>query len=328
MLEAVTLDQLRAFVAVADEGSFSAAARALRRVQSAVSHAIGNLEDQLGIALFDRSTRVPTLTAEGRAVLIAARRVCASIDALGKVSADLTTGVEAEVSVCVDLIFPTSALVELCREFAAAWPQVALRVHTETLTAVAARVLDGTCQLGVVGPAAATAGLERRHLTTVRLVPVAAANHPLAQALAAGAAPISSDGLADHVQIVLGERGDTPDQGVVSARTWRVLDLATKHALIGAGLGWGNLPEHLVARDLASGALVQLRLAAWGSDEHLLSLALVHARNLTLGPATRWLIERIAVLCAQAVARPEIQPGADVTRDRTAAPRRRRPRDR
>jgi DNA-binding transcriptional LysR family regulator len=326
MLEAVTLDQLRAFVAVADEGSFSAAARALRRVQSAVSHAIGNLEDQLGIALFDRSTRVPTLTAEGRAVLIAARRVCASIDALGKVSADLTTGVEAEVSLCVDLIFPTSALVELCREFAAAWPQVALRVHTETLTAVAARVLDGTCQLGVVGPAAATPGLERRHLTTVRMVPVAAPGHPLA--LAAGAAPITSDGLADHVQIVLGERGDTPDQGVVSARTWRVLDLATKHALIGAGLGWGNLPEHLVARDLASGALTRLQLAAWGSDEHLLSLSLVHARNLTLGPATRWLTERVAVLCAQAVAGPEIQPAEPVTRDRTAAPRRQRPRDR
>jgi DNA-binding transcriptional LysR family regulator len=320
MVEAVTLDQLRAFVAVVDEGSFSAAARALRRVQSAVSHAIGNLEDQLGVALFDRSTRVPTLTAEGRAVLVAARRVCGSVDILGKIAAELTTGVEAEVSLCVDLIFPIRALVDLCREFAAAWPQVALRVHTETLAAVAARVIDGTCQLGVVGPAVATPGLERRHLTMVRMIPVAAAGHPLATA----GAPIASDALADHVQIVLGERGDTPDQGVVSARTWRVLDLATKHALIGAGLGWGNLPEHLVARDLASGALVALRLSAWGTDEHLLSLALVHARNLTLGPATRWLIDRVAVLCAREAGGPE----PEIRPDRTAAAHPRRRRDR
>src|SRR5688500_2328353 len=92
MIDSVTLDQLRALVAVADEGSFSAAARSLRRVQSAVSHAIGNLESQLGVALFDRSTRVPGLTPAGRSVLAAARRVCASVDALGQIATDLGAG--------------------------------------------------------------------------------------------------------------------------------------------------------------------------------------------------------------------------------------------
>ena len=63
MLDALTLDQLRTFATVADAGSFRAAAAKLGRVQSAVSHAIANLEAQLGVALFDRSARRPVLTA-------------------------------------------------------------------------------------------------------------------------------------------------------------------------------------------------------------------------------------------------------------------------
>ena len=54
MLDGVSLDQLRTFIAAADEGSFSAAARKLRRAQSVVSDLVSNLEGQIGIALFDR----------------------------------------------------------------------------------------------------------------------------------------------------------------------------------------------------------------------------------------------------------------------------------
>ena len=60
MLDALTLDQLRVFAAVADAGSFRAAARQLSRVQSAVSHAIANMESELGVSLFDRQGRRPS----------------------------------------------------------------------------------------------------------------------------------------------------------------------------------------------------------------------------------------------------------------------------
>jgi DNA-binding transcriptional LysR family regulator len=62
MLDGLTLDQMRTFVAVAEAGSFRTAATHLSRAQSAVSHAIGNLEAQLGITLFDRSGHRPMLT--------------------------------------------------------------------------------------------------------------------------------------------------------------------------------------------------------------------------------------------------------------------------
>jgi len=297
MFDPVTLDQLRTFVTVVDEGSFSAAARKLRRVQSAVSHSMSNLESQLGLAVWDRSTKIATLTEQGRVLLAAARKVCAEADAFVRVSSGLSGGLEPAVSLCVDAIFPITALVDLCREFTEQYPTVELRVITETLSAVPARVLDGTCQLGVAGPAAGNAGLEKIHLSTVHMVPVVAKGHPLA----AVRGRVPAERLRDYVQIVLSERGaaGVPDQAVLSPRTFRVVDLGTKHEMLRAGLGFGNLPEHMARTDLKSGRLVRIRPAAWGEAEHVLSLSVVHRPGLAMGPATRWLVTRMAELCAR-----------------------------
>ena len=73
MLDPVTIDQLRTLIAAVDAGSFSGAARQLRRVQSAVSASMANLEAQLGVAIWDRSSKIAVLTEDGRAVLARAR---------------------------------------------------------------------------------------------------------------------------------------------------------------------------------------------------------------------------------------------------------------
>ncbi len=296
MLDALTLDQLRTFIAVVDEGSFSSAGRRLRRVQSAVSHSMANLESQLGVRLWDRSTKVPTLTEEGRVLLTGARRICAEVDALKRVAESFATGLETSVSLIVDAILPMRAIVDLCREFAVKFPTVQLRLSLDTLSAVSARVLDGTCQVGVIGPAAQARGLERKHLTSVRMVPVVSREHPLARL----PGRLEAAAFADHVHIVLSERDHTQttdDQALLCSNTWRVADLGTKHALLRGGLGWGNMPEHMVKEDLASGRLVRLEVAAWGEDTWLLALSIVHRPELLKGPATRWLLERMAELC-------------------------------
>ena len=68
MLNRVTIDQLHMLAAVAECGSFSAAARKLNRVQSAVSQSIQSLEDALEVKLFDRSHKLPRLTDAGEAI--------------------------------------------------------------------------------------------------------------------------------------------------------------------------------------------------------------------------------------------------------------------
>ena len=312
MIGEVTLDQLRVLTAVAEAGSFSAAAKRLRRVQSAVSQAIANLERQLDVAVFDRSTRVPTLTEPGKAILTAARRVAGEVDALRGLAAGIGRGLEPSVSLCVDALFPLAVLVALCREFAAAFPTVALRVDTETMSAVAAQVLAGAATLGVAAPIAVAPGLERRPLAPIRMIAVAAAEHPLAQI----EGPIDSARLGEHVQVVLSERGQAgvPDQAVLSPRTWRVADLHTKQALLRAGLGWGNLPAAMADDDLAAGRLVALRPAAWAEDEHTLHLSAIHRADTILGPAHRWIVERLTTLCAAPSEPLGADAGASATR--------------
>jgi DNA-binding transcriptional LysR family regulator len=76
----VELTHIRCFVAVAEERQFTAAAKRLGTAQSSVSWAIGRLESELGVVLFERTTRSVELTANGRALLPAARRVVGVLD--------------------------------------------------------------------------------------------------------------------------------------------------------------------------------------------------------------------------------------------------------
>jgi len=297
--DGVTLDQLRAFVVVADEGSFSAAARRLKRVQSAVSTAMSNLEAQLGVPIWNRSTKVATLTEAGQAVLVAARRVLSEVDGLKRLTAGLTQGLETSVSLCLDAFFPLQALIDLCSGFAQQFPEVDLRVEHQVLSAVSASVLAGTASLGVVSTAGLLRGLEVQALSPIRMVPVASPAH----ALAAVKGRIAAKHFAQAIQIVLSERADAgvADQGVLSPRTWRVGDLHTKRELLRAGLGWGNLPEHLAREDLRAKKLVALHPEAWGIDEHVLNLSAVYRADAVLGPAHRWVLEHLPTLCARDV---------------------------
>jgi DNA-binding transcriptional LysR family regulator len=297
--DGVTLDQLRALVVVADEGSFSAAARKLKRVQSAVSTAMANLEGQLGVPIWNRSTRVATLTEAGQAVLISARRVLSEVDGLERLTAGLTQGLETSVSLCLDAFFPLQALIDLCTGFAEKFPEVDLRVEHQVLSAVSASVLAGSASLGVVSAAGLLRGLEVLALTAIRMVPVASPRH----ALAAIKGRIPAKHFAQAIQIVLSERADAgvADQGVLSPRTWRVGDLHTKRELLRAGLGWGNLPEHLAREDLRAKRLVALQPEAWGLDEHVLNLSAIYRSTTMLGPAHRWILERLPTLCSRDV---------------------------
>ncbi|HWA74096.1 MAG TPA: LysR family transcriptional regulator [Polyangiaceae bacterium] len=303
MLEGVTIEQLRTLAAVAEAGSFSAAARKLGRVQAAVSQSIERLETQLGLRLFDRSGRVPVLTQQGEAVVAAATAVHGGLDALDELVANLKRGAETRLSIAVDVLFPTSSLIGFVKEFAREHPAVELTLYTDVLSAVTAHVREKRSTFGVAIEDADFGGLDRRPIAEVRLLPVAASFH----ALAMHAPPLGPASLAEAVQIVLSEHhqeGDraTSDHGVFSTRTWRVVDLATKQALIENGLGWGHLPEHLVREQLRAGVLVELPLEPWGGVAPRRALILVWRPSAVVGPVAKWAQGRLSELCQQAVA--------------------------
>ena len=136
MLDGVSLDQLRSFIAAVDEGSFSAAARKLRRAQSAVSELVSSLEGQMGVTLFDRSGRCPKLTSEGAVLLADARGIVAGLDFMKARAKGIAAGLEPELSVVVDVCFPMAAITEAAKEFRERFPGVPLRLFVEALGAV------------------------------------------------------------------------------------------------------------------------------------------------------------------------------------------------
>ena len=309
MLDGVSLDQLRAFIAAVDEGSFSAGARKLHRAQSAVSELVSNLEAQLGVALFDRSERYPKLTLAGVQLLADARSVLANIDLLKARAKGISRGLESELAAVVDVLFPIEVIAESAKEFRDRFPRTPLRLYVEALGGAYQPVLDGRCSLAVVGSlpiAPDSLTLERLHGLT--MIMVAAREHPLA--LHDGVIPKAE--LAKHIQLVLTDRSELTtgrEFGVMSPLTWRLGDLFAKHAFLLRGLGWGSMPLHAVKQDLAAGRLVRLSIEDLAEDGLILPMSAAYLTAKPPGPAGRWLIERLKQQCsAHAAVGEDAQP--------------------
>ena len=293
MLDGISLDQLRAFIAAADEGSFSAAARKLKRAQSAVSELVSGLEGQIGVALFDRSHRYPKLTKEGEVLLGQARAIAGGVDSLKARAKGMAKGLEPELSVVVDVLFPIAAVTEAAKEFRAAFPGVPLRLYVEALGAAYQPVLDGAAGLAIVGSLPIQPeSFSSERLTSVTMIMVAGRDHPLAKMK--GVIPKTE--LAKHVQLVLTDRSQLSrgrEFGVISPFTWRLGDLFAKHAFLLGGLGWGGMPVHVVKEDLAARRLVELAVEDVPKGGLALPMAAAWPSAAPPGPAGRWFIERM-----------------------------------
>ena len=297
---APSFDQLQVMLAVVEAGSFSEAARRLNRAQSAVTYAVQRLEEQLGAPLFDRSAYRPTLTEAGRILLPRARLIADELHALVDHAQGIAAGLEPELTLIVDAMFPMCVLVDALKSFGRHFPSVPPRIYVETLGGAAQLVLNGTCALGMLMSFGSEyEALQRRHLLNVTLIHVAAPSHPLS--LIEG--PLPREELRRHVQLVLSDRSGLTgnrDHGVLSPQTWRLADLGAKHAMLVAGLGWGSMPEHMVADDLAAGRLRRLVIQANREDEPTVTLpvCMAYRRDRPPGPAGRWLLEHMASMIA------------------------------
>lgn len=288
MIDALTLDQMRIFVAAVDAGSFSAAARKLGRVQSAVSQSVAALEGQLGVALFDRSGKTPTLTEAGAAIVQDARAIVESAKALRARAQSIVDDVEPELTLAVDTTFPMPALTASLRALQVAFPKLPATVFTEALGGAEEILHSGAARMAIFpmrgGP---TPDITADYLVTVRLVPVVASDHPLARA----AEPVSRETLEPHVQLVLTGRTDfakTMRGGIVSRHLWRFADLNTRLEFLLAGFGWCNMPQHMIEEHVAAGRLKRLVLA----DETAVEIPLYVAseRGRKIGRAGQWLV--------------------------------------
>lgn len=293
MLDAVTLDQLRILLAVAETGSFSAAGRRLNRVQSAISQSVQTLEAHLGIALFDRTMKTPVLTNGGRALLEQARQVVADVSALQAQAAAIGAGMEPELTLAIDTLFPSepllASLLALRREF----PDLPVTLYTAPILAAAHRLRDGAANIALcaVLPGAMD-DLVAAPLTSIGMTPVAAADHPLVRF----GGPLPYDMLRRHVQLILTDPtapSGAPTFGVIGSRVWRFVDLGRRLDFLRAGFGWGNMPTHTVAPLIATGELGALTLLEPGLLVRRIPMHAVYPRDRPPGPAGRWFLAQL-----------------------------------
>lgn len=256
--DVLTPDAFAMLQAIAETGSFAAAARALQMVPSALTYRVRQIEDVLDVLLFDRSSRQARPTREGAELLREGIHYLADLDAVANRVKRVAKGWEPRFTISVDGIIDNAALLELCKAFFALDPPTVLKLRTETLsgTLEALTLGDADLAIGIVVDASSKTGLQQAPLGVLHHVYTMAPHHPLASLPEA----LSDEVIRRHRATSVADsvlRGEGLKVGVLAnqeAITLSEIPLAIDAQI--KGLGAGYLPLPVVRPYLAGGQLV------------------------------------------------------------------------
>lgn len=251
-----TLEQLRSFVAAAEHGSFSAAARAGGRAQSVVSAHIALLEADLGVDLFRRG-HMPTLTEAGALLLVEAREVLSRCRRLDERAHALCRSGVSALRIGVEEGLPFGPVMEVLGKFSEQFPHVEADVLTMPSAEANWWMTEDTLALGVFfdAPALRADGRELCCLGAVERVLATAESHPLARA-----GRVTHDELARYRQIVTRSGMDRHEgDAVLSPLRWYTNNYYTAADMAARGLGWTLLPVSVAPPEYVLPGLTLLR---------------------------------------------------------------------
>lgn len=278
----LTSDHLELLLAVVEHGSFSSAARALRRTQSAVSMAVANLEAELDLTLFDRSRREPVPTAELLAMLPDAKLIASRLQGLRLHLQELSGGLESHMRLGIVCdVDPKPALMAL-QTLEQRYPGLDMEIRTaaqDTLVeALKNRELDLCIAYG--GLELESVGIVQS-LWTETISAVAAPGHPLLQD-----GPCPLEDLKAYRQIVITSPDNdlNKDRSMLSLRQWKTDNLSLTLELVERGLGWANLPLSCLQPSLESGRLQRIQFST-GSNGLDLPIYLLQSKGQNAGKA-------------------------------------------
>lgn len=260
----LTLDALQVLDAIDRRGSFAAAADELHRVPSAITYSVKQLEEALGLVLFDRAKHRAVLTPAGRALLGEGRRLLrAAADAECRVQ-QVAKGWESELRIAVDTVIGAEKLFRLVDDFYREDTGTRVRISEEVLGGTWDALASGRADLavGASGDPPAGRNYVSRPLGRVQMVFAAAPFHPICRE----AMPLSDDAIQGHRAVSAADSSRLlPPRtvGLVSGQdVLSVPSMAAKVAAQVAGLGVGSVPSWLAEREAHAGRLVILQTAA------------------------------------------------------------------
>ncbi|MEN5198678.1 LysR family transcriptional regulator [Pseudomonas wadenswilerensis] len=277
-------EALQAFVEAAALGSFSAAARKLRKSQSTISAAIANLEADLSVTLFDRQARQPVLTEAGRKVLGHVQEILAASERLDQLSIRLADKVEPRLTIVfsdMHQLNPDNRVMQL-------FEQRYQDIELECMIAEAGDVLNllqsGRAHLGMLAaqPGYPPDVAATRLAGQAQMGIFVASNHPLAQL----AQPTQAH-LAGHRQLYLNTYTDSENKP--QGRVWSAPDYLMLLEMTEEGFGWAELPHGLV-KQYGHGQLTELKLRGWPRP---IAVDVAWSKLTPPGPAGLWLLDRL-----------------------------------
>lgn len=283
-------ETLRAFITVADRGSFSRAAEQLFLTQPAISKRIAALESSLDVQLFDRLGRRILLTEAGRTLLPRARRILTEIEDSRRALSNLDRQIGGRLILATSHHIGLHRLPPLLRAYTAAHPAVRLDMRFTDSELACDMVLRGEVELAIVTlPTTAPELLVCRPVWDDPLVVCAGHGH-----LLAGSRAVEATRLAAHPAILPGSGTFTrrivdrffEARGLNVQEAFATNYLETIRVMVTVGLGWSVLPRTMLDDDL-------IALTVPGFDLHR-TLGTVHHTGYTLSNAARVMLALLA----------------------------------
>ena len=286
----ITLDALQTLDAIERRHSFAAAAEELHRVPSAVSYTVNKLEDDLGVALFDRSRRKAELTAIGRLVLTEGRKILKAAEQLTALARQAADGWEVELRICIDSILSCDPVYDLIEAFQRVQPKTEIRLTEEVLGGSWDALSDDRCDLVIGAEGAPPApGFALHSLGKVKFGFAVAAGHALTER----PQPLPASAIQDYPTVIVADssqRLPVRSAGLLDGRS-RIIVPTIEHKIEVhcKGLGVGYLPLHRIMQQLADG---RLEILALDAPRPPVEISVAWRRGNT-GKALKWFVDHL-----------------------------------
>jgi DNA-binding transcriptional LysR family regulator len=266
------LDQLRAFIAVVETGSFRSAADAIHKTQPGISAAVKALEEQFGFLLFDRNSYRPTLTPEGHAFFLQSQKLMSQALQLENLGNDLAQGTEAPLQLCLSQMALDDNCMSRIKAFQHQHANIALDITTDHLYGVQEKLAKNKCEIAI-GP---RYGLDDRHafIELNKITMMAVISPELLAKLNASDTKIKQQSLYAIPQILVNDTtANASENGhryvLPTGKRWYVNDFQAKKTLLVHGLGWARMPKHCIQAELSNGQLVPIEVENFTSQNQL-----------------------------------------------------------
>ncbi|MEQ4708669.1 LysR family transcriptional regulator [Providencia huaxiensis] len=247
-------DNLTVFLTVLDKGSFSAAARALKRVPSAVSMAVANLEAELGFELFDRHTREPKPTEKALSLAPYARHIIANLSQLNTFSLELSQGVESTLTIGIAAGINANLLFDALHILSQRYPLLHIKLITAPQDDLLPLLHEQQIHLAIVFGGLNVNSQEQFHyIGEESIIATISAKHPSLQ----NKTSLYIEDLVESRQIIIASRQrELSDIRIlVSSNYWKADSFSLALGLVENGMGWGNFPLSLIKDKLNDGSL-------------------------------------------------------------------------